>query len=461
MNNDYKKTIYKTYNTEEKNFFSTTEIPVFIDDNSGLRLAEFDSVFAFTAECEGEIRIKLLGKKVSEKCKISKYDIYIDGQKIKNEVLNFEKNSKYVVILSNLNRGLHTIKFVKKSGGDIIRIDSVEIYGLMLNPPCLSEENGLYVEVEEPQTGKDYSNFYIYQKTSHYSEKYFIKYQFIYEYNESKSSLNYSNGANDPANRENYRIKEAFIVKKIGENVFEKVCRILQLGEVSMAMREKGAGDFIGGFHGDEHFKSLWLCLDGKKEISLNKATPAFYNCTFVEFKQESVLNRCNTPDINVVKHNQHYLIDTNGIRLNQHLEWLVNDFNINFNDTYLQMFTLYRIDENKNALINKFTRLDENKELLDSTAVMSNYEFGNDEYITTEYNPNARYVEYIGDKGIYAFAGIVKVDDSCGVNNTMVAIRRHGDCKWYPSIAGGKPKPMKGDIWNLSTYSFIDYSPI
>ena len=355
-----------TYSQNGELAFSTTEIPTFIDNNAGLRLSSLNAKVAFSANCEGDVVLQLDARAVSSTADATVVKISIDGQAPKTVTLTYGETS--LAIAEGLSRGAHTFVVEKVSGGDILRIDGVTLCGEMTEAPALRTENGVFVEVLAPKYAEHpYASFNVYVQTTHSSGKYFIRYNFTYEYNAHDETLTWSTGINTETNRSNYRIKTAQIVEKTGAQTFSDVYEILQGGEISLAIKEYDpdgkamAGDFVGGYHGDENLTFVSLVLDGSREVSLLNGVAGFYNCTTVEFKQESVINRCHTPNEPVMNHIQHYLVDTNGVQLIQQVEWLVDDFTTS-SQSYLQMFTLYRTNpKNKSDyLTTRLNLLDE-----------------------------------------------------------------------------------------------------
>jgi len=71
-------------------------------------------------------------------------------------------------------------------------------------------------------------------------------------------------------------------------------------GEWECAIKEVGAKDFFGGFHGDENYIEVSLFAD-KKEIELDKEFEC--ECEEIMFYQKSYLNRCDTIGDNVAYH--------------------------------------------------------------------------------------------------------------------------------------------------------------
>ena len=118
--------------------------------------------------------------------------------------------------------------------------------------------------------------------------EYYTEYRFVYVKNPIDPSLGFSEGPNNPANCELYRIREAYIGKLDG-NIFTPSFRALQSGEIGLALREAGAGDFSGGVHGDEVMSLVALSLDGK-EMPLGESY--FGSFESFEFSMDSTIFR-------------------------------------------------------------------------------------------------------------------------------------------------------------------------
>lgn len=229
--------------------------------------------------------------------------------------------------------------------------------GESMTPMGTAEEFPMYynpdevvVKVYDKAAGADYSSFDVFVKgTKKTSNKYTMyKFQHI---NNPRVEMEYTDTANTRQDATLYRVKTAFIASRTDEFTFTRGTQVLQEGEIEMAIREnrseitnnQSPGDFIGGFHGDEHLTSVSLKIDGKV-IPLNKA--GNYVGKKIEFDQYSVVNRCNTPDEKLINHTKKYVVTKNGIDLNQTAEWIGR---AKINVAYLTMFTIMR-QPNSNA---------------------------------------------------------------------------------------------------------------
>lgn len=97
--------------------------------------------------------------------------------------------------------------------------------------------------------------------------------------------------------------------------------------EWDMALRLNGRDDFIGGSaHGDEKYTFFAMLINGKQIdiTSINELT-SFTEITILE---NSIGYDPNDHTTQVLKHYKEYIINSNGIKLNQKVEWL-NDYTL------------------------------------------------------------------------------------------------------------------------------------
>ena len=116
-------------------------------------------------------------------------------------------------------------------------------------------DNKKFIKIFAPREGDCCGDFFLYLPAGKGA---YTQYRFVYMNNPANVELDFSGGPNDPANCSFYRIREAYIGSLSGE-VFTPKFRALQGGEIGFAFCEKGAGDFCGGFHGDEVMTSTEL----------------------------------------------------------------------------------------------------------------------------------------------------------------------------------------------------------
>lgn len=145
--------------------------------------------------------------------------------------------------------------------------------------------------------------------------------------------INYNivHSVNSDINADIWRIGQAYACDDNLENEFP----ITSVGaEWDMALKLSGRDDFIGGYaHGDEKYTSLTMSIDGKQVdiTSIDKLT-SFKEITIVE---NSVGYDPNDHTTKALNHYKEYVINTNGITLNQKVEWL-NDYTLS--SSYLAM---------------------------------------------------------------------------------------------------------------------------
>ncbi len=297
-----------------------------------------------------------------------------------------------------------------------------------------------------------YEDFYIYIRTSDPSGQYYIRYNFIYEYN-----TEVLNTVNSTANIDAFRVKEAYLTKvtSITSTSVTRtdICQVLQQGEISLAVQEKNTNDFLGGYHGDDHMTEFKLTVGGKEYTPGEKSE--VITCNSVKIHQVDILNRCGVANDNVIKHTQEYTIDGDGVKTNKKVEWLTSDFALA--TAYMQMFTMYRTVSGK-AVCEKVATYDGNGNLLGSETTPISASA--DEDILS--NTNIREVRYSSaTSGISAKVGFSIVNNSTTVKKAFIQVRAgQGDNKWYLACKPNSgSKPAAGDVWEMNTYFDIDYT--
>jgi hypothetical protein len=97
---------------------------------------------------------------------------------------------------------------------------------------------------------------------------------------------------------------------------------LLNGGEITCAIKEKGAPDYIGGFHGDEIKSTAVLLLDG---VEIPMGTVATYVGKNLQYVQRSTLFKCNTQTAVATRAQSLVLSHENGhakIDMSQQVVW-------------------------------------------------------------------------------------------------------------------------------------------
>ena len=318
-----------------------------------------------------------------------------------------------------------------------------------------------YLHILEPEKNKRLSSFYLYLPANENdTDEYYVKYRFIYEINPYNPELSYENGPNNPSNREFYRIKKAYVVKKQGDE-FVEIFRALQGGEIGLAIREKGAGDFVGGVHGDELLLDVKLTLDGK-DMALNKSF--FGTFEDFEFYEQSEMFRCNTPREKLILHTQNYTVDGTTLHLKQDIEWVGNSRILE--KAFTPMLTAQRLNPDNIAEV-----LSDTVEFYGADGVMlTSFDTtpygveGNGEPWTMvcEKTPATSVKVYGKKSGFMAEAGYVVRDGSIPKEQISTSLcirymRGAVDNKIYFDIAEGK-SPKAGTAWRSDIFYRISY---
>lgn len=350
------------------------------------------------------------------------------------------------------------------------------------------KKNAVIIRTKKAEGENLFCSNEVYVRCSDRSGDFYIKYNLVYEKNEVGSTvkdkegnlvpLTYFNGSNGPYNRSNFRIRAASFCKKNGET-FEKIYDVLQQGEISMAFKEKlvengvMAGDFVGGFHGDENIKYengkplVKLSLDGK-EIVLDGKEEREYVGNSALFEQTTLINRCNTPGENIIEHSQKITFDTDGVHVKQMAEFITDAYEkgekyaLDNGGCYMQMCTFWRLNSSntEERICDDLKFYDENGKQVNEVDT-SSYKNGDFGWAGAETEKINRAVEYNGDKGVYGFVGYKILDNSTECHSSKIMIRTFGDNKWYCTFKSKNKngQPQLGEQWKLDLLYYIDYN--
>ncbi len=383
----------------------------------------------------------------------AKVEFFMDGLSMSNK--NYEEGAHTATVFKGMPKDEYTLG-VKNNGSGRVEITGIVIDG------HINTRGGVILELNKKHDNNGtYEDFFVYVRTSDPSGKYYIRYNFIHEYN-----TDVVDKSNSTANIDAFRVKQAFLVeiteKTATDLKYTKLADVLQQGEISLAVKEEGASDFVGGYHGDDHMTEFTLCADGREYVPGKE--DRVVECSYLTIHQKATINRCAKPDVPVMIHDQHYTIDSTGVKNDKSVEWLVDDFAVSLG--YLQMFTVYRTACEDLMVLdgegkNPFPTAGAN--ILEDTDVK--VEEQNATYADKRVLSNAknRVLKYSSDKtGISAEIGFEILNDSCKVSSAAVQLRYKDakDNKWYVSFGdkGGKKTPSTGDLWELATYFDIDY---
>lgn len=391
-------------------------------------------------------------------------DVNVDSKTLSaGEKDTYETN---IALPDNLTDEYH-LKTYMWDGDNMAPLSAVSEY------PMYYSEDDVIVKVKAPQTG-GYSSFDVYVKGSKRSSSMYTLYKFQY-INNPNTVTDFTSGDDVRQNAELYRVKTAWKAERTGEYSFTQGAQLLQEGEIEMAIREaanaatggKSPGDFIGGFHGDEHFSKVTLTIDGK-EVPLNKE--ANYTGKEIRFVQNSIVNRCNTPGDNLIEHMKDYKVTKNGIDLHQTAKWLQST---KINIAYLTMFTIMR--ESQNERITDYVHFFYN----DGTEAAAPYDVSNlgvENYINTiegtdqvAGKPFASYAysteklysdsetgKYVNKAHLWSKAGDIEAwcttNTVQGLSNsyTQLQARIYGDNKCYFGSHEGM-NVSAGDVWEVN----------
>ena len=94
-------------------------------------------------------------------------------------------------------------------------------------------------------------------------------------------------------------------------------------GEFELAWKEYGAADYCGGNnHGDENTIDFTLHIDGKS-IDWDNIDTDYHAFDRIDAIEHAYVNRCDTPNDNVLKHQKVWTFENGTVKVHQTLEFL------------------------------------------------------------------------------------------------------------------------------------------
>ena len=320
-----------------------------------------------------------------------------------------------------------------------------------------------YLHIMTPAEGASYASFDLYLPAGETGDREFYTcYRFVYEENAVKPSLAYGEGPNDPANRRFYRIKTAFLTERAGDG-FRVLFRALQGGEIGLAVREEGAGDFVGGLHGDEVLTEVSLTVDGM-EVALDR--PLLDCFETLSFREVSYIDRCNTPGEHLLLHSQCYTVEGNTLRVSQEVRWLRDS--VGLHAAYMPMLTAQRLDPaDPDRILSdtvKFYRADGTLSASFDTTPYGRENGGKKWDSLGKWTPATAVRVYGRESGFSAEAGYTVLDgtipeERCRAYLCVRYMKNAFDNKIYFEIGGGIA-PKKDTVWRSDVYYRIGYAP-
>jgi len=94
-------------------------------------------------------------------------------------------------------------------------------------------------------------------------------------------------------------------------------------GEFELAFKEYGSADYCGGNnHGDENVVDFTLMIDGKT-VDTAIADGDFHTFDRIDAIEHAIVNRCDTPTENILKHQKIWTFENGTVKVRQTLEFL------------------------------------------------------------------------------------------------------------------------------------------
>ena len=318
-----------------------------------------------------------------------------------------------------------------------------------------------YLQIFPLEENRALSSFDLYLPAGDAGD-FYTCYHFVYEVNAPNPTLGYGEAPNNPANRRFYRIKTAFVCER-RENGFAPLFRALQQGEIGLAFREEGAGDFVGGYHGDELLTAVSLTVDGR-ELPLCK--PFSGEIESFSFSQDSIITRCNTPLESIISHKQCYTVSGDRLLLSQSVTWIADARPLTA--AFMPMLTAQRLDPEDHGRILSDTVAFYGKDG-ETLTVFDTSSYGADgggsqgEMVCK--NTPARSVRVYSEKsGFSAEAGYTvrngSIPDEQQSASLWIRYMKHAlDNKVYFDIGKGTA-PKAGTVWESDVYYRVSYQP-
>ena len=409
--------------------------------------------------------ISVLAESLGAECDV---ELLIDGEAVATATCKSGENS--TLTAKDMEKKQHDITLVNHGNESVlIKEDNMK--------DLLNRKGAVLVEVLAGKADR-YNSVNLYVQTSDPSGDYYIRYKMQYEYNDNRNTYK----ADSCTNISNYRIKTAQLVKvnEVTETAVRAtdVMEVLQGGEISLAVKEKNvdvstlteeakqklasngfAGDFVGGFHGDERLTSVELFLDGDKVEIYGKTVGYAVPGTYAEFNQVATMYAwgTSTPDSYgdpMILHSQNFVFDSNGVKNKQSAEWLGDGYE--FDAFYFQMFTMRR-EVNGKLVCENIASLDADGNVIESMTVPMPVEKQTG-YLSNIENRGIRFTSDVS--GVSAEAGFEIVNESIVPDRMYVAARVYGDNKLYASFRSAKngQQPVKGEVFEILVHYHIDY---
>lgn len=437
-----------------------------------------------SAFCKGELSFSLAAGSAADAL-----EVLVDGSSIGN--VAFSDDGTGTVEIKDLASAGHTVEFVNKSRNDI-RIKNDSLDGYFHRADTVYDEGVLYLEMLGKE-GLDYSDFYVYVRTSDSSENYYVRYKFDYQHNPNLTTYE----DNSATNLSNYRINGATLVKITGVSestiTADEIRNVLGGGEVSLAIRQanqyhipEGADAYIynqtnapnqkdvwgqciehvGGFHGDEWLDVVSLVADDKR-VELKTSEHSVIACSALRFDQISTMFAWGTSGTGLyederglpfAEHIQNFAINSTGINHMQTIKWLRDDFEVG--GGYMPMFTMLR-GSSEDRFIDTMRSYDDDGKLVETYKMTSDMIENQTNVLYDYVGGSIAAYEYDGPCGISARVDFREANDHLTLAS-WIALRTDTsgsapDNKMYASFSK-MTAPDVDVVWMVESHYMIDY---
>lgn len=251
---------------------------------------------------------------------------------------------------------------------------------------------------------------------------------------------NFKRSIRSQKNADIWRMDNVDIATYINGDFTDDNTQIVWSGEFDIAIMEKNASDFIGGYaHGYENFTSFIALADGEK---LDLSSNFLIRCTELELFVNSDLDRNGFAGDKVATHYKHFIFNRDGFTRDQKLTFLQP---MTMDSSYLAMLPMTR---NLGEVYVSRKGLKDNGKIYD----LSNYQT-----INTERTEGCKYAVLYNDTNGYKVKGKIEILDSNWLpNNSIWFVNSQTYNKVYCDYCGSDYVTKVGEVWNMKTsYSF------
>ncbi len=249
------------------------------------------------------------------------------------------------------------------------------------------------------------------------------------------------------SNYDVWNLNGAYEYRRHSEDGFRNLAKIVKEGEWELALKEKGASDFVGGsLHGDEITTGATLYIDGEetelgglikeraKEISFVTSSDLYRDNTMTEKLEK------------IAEHNVEYTFNSNGLTVDHEVKFLEH---LSLEKSYLAMIPILRKsnEDSGNQITDTLVINDDKYDVSESGFTIPG--------LNNRESSNAKI--FSEDSGISASIEIFKKEPSLPTSFLISNSKYYN--KIYFAFNPNEYQASKGEIWKQTTHYKIDTS--